>query len=605
MKIFLVNVNRCLNLSQYAPFFYEHMQNGQLTLLDEIADTCELDKTYRQILSEINQRPFSFREAAVILLIPRDLSRPLTPQSCELYNDINVYMHLDIPLRNNFRFYTLYVDKTGELESNDATYRRLKQIYDQVGTDDAALSSHFADWLADLPSNGDYRDHLQQRIAGLHPCTRAFFEHMLQDMPAFPDDSAAQIRNAVNHYISQCKGRLSGIRHATAPIVRNDISEDIRARLRVVYYIKSLTDAAVTLANAADFSNEDPDYEHIRRLLATYRQRLNNWYFAPCPIDRIGTYRTRNFHMNSHANSDFAQEVDKIINDHLEGINIHTAGKIDLVNEVFEQLDEIIQDARTKLELFTGNQAKELYNPNNYTQPVSHSFPLDEPPTEDELEEKRQLEKTNQHQLNNLPTFADENRLEQDLSRKNQEIIQIHNRLKVYSIASFAFMMFLAVSAVMLPYLGAQITVFIKENTWWVFGAYGGLVTLCFSVAYRVIKNKYIRQINSLLQDCLTLVSNYLADFKTLAGEFEANLKAAANYRCLKMRLDEKAAAREAYAATMTRYSWHKMRVDEILKNLSFFDHFIGDASAYPESITLDSYDHDVAHTKFYQLKQF
>ena len=70
--------------------------------------------------------------------------------------------------------------------------------------------------------------------------------------------------------------------------------------------------------------------------------------------------------------------------------------------------------------------------------------------------------------------------------------------------------------------------------------------------------------------------------------------------------LDEKAAARKKYHESTRKYDWHKMKVQQILRNLAFFQSFIGNAVPYDENtVTLDIFDHDAEHTEFYHLKVF
>jgi len=108
------------------------------------------------------------------------------------------------------------------------------------------------------------------------------------------------------------------------------------------------------------------------------------------------------------------------------------------------------------------------------------------------------------------------------------------------------------------------------------------------------------------LGQCVDKVANFLRAFLNIAKDFEKNIYAAGRYACLKRQLDEKAAARKKYHETMRKYDWHKMKVQQILRNLAFFQSFIGDAVPYEESaIALDLFDHDAEHTEFYHLKVF
>ena len=67
MKFFIVNVNNCLPMSQYAPFFYEHIYKGDLVMLEDIEDTCQLEKTYWELLSHMNRKPFPKRQGVILI----------------------------------------------------------------------------------------------------------------------------------------------------------------------------------------------------------------------------------------------------------------------------------------------------------------------------------------------------------------------------------------------------------------------------------------------------------------------------------------------------------------------------------------------------------
>lgn len=605
MKVFIVNVNNCLDFAQYEPFFYEHMYNQQLFVLDEIKDTCDLNIAYEQIISQMNQRPFTIDEGAVFVFIPRDLLKPLRAQDYELYNDINVYMSLVRILNNNFRVYTFYVDQTGPLGSKDAVYNKLKKVNECLSSTEKRLEQYFPLLTVDKNSSGDYRDFIAEKIKNLNRCTQGFFSEVLQNMPEMGKDTVG-FQNGVNFFIGNCKNLLSSVTHMNAHIISNDVSEEIEIKLKVVYYIKSLIESNASLKTISKFENfATPNYEQIKCLLATYRFRLSTWYDAPCPISKIGKYKECTFTQKTKSSADYNREVDAIINEHLKDLKTECNGERSIVDAVYEKLNVIVSAAHEKLELFAFKQSNDIRNLVNYEDNVGQEFDMSEPLVEDQLEEKLQLEKINQHSVHNLPMFSDENCLLQDLEIINNQIAQIFKRLKEYKKKSFFITLAVGIFVVAGLYLWTQSSVFVKEHTWLVFLGYVAVTSIGFASSYIVIKKKYHRQISALLLESKQLVEKYLSAYKEIAKEFEDNINESRKYYCLRYKLDQKEKARNKYKNDMERYLWHKNKVKEILTNFSFFDHFVQGTIPQKEEIVFNSFDHDDVHTDFYQIKFF
>jgi hypothetical protein len=238
----------------------------------------------------------------------------------------------------------------------------------------------------------------------------------------------------------------------------------------------------------------------------------------------------------------------------------------------------------------------------------SERFDLDGSDTDDKNAEEAALAKTNQHSPDaaNIPDFSAENRLEQELEKTSHQIKQIVENLNAYTLKAFLLTALFALLAIAGLYAGAQYSIFISENTWWIFGVYLLVSGTVFSTAYLTVRRRYKREIATLLGQCVDKVANFLKAFLQIAQDFEKNIYAAGQYNCLKRQLDEKAAARRKYHESTRKYDWHKMKVQQILRNLAFFQSFIGNAVPYDENtVTLDIFDHDAEHTEFYHLKVF
>ena len=205
-----------------------------------------------------------------------------------------------------------------------------------------------------------------------------------------------------------------------------------------------------------------------------------------------------------------------------------------------------------------------------------------------------------------MPDFSAENRLEQELEVINHQINQILENLSEYCVKTFLITLASALVVIAGLYVGAQYSIFLQENTWWIYGLYllvsGGI----FSGAYLQVRAKYRKEIAALVHQCRIKVEEFLKSFMKIAEDFEQNVTAAGKYRCLKMQLDEKAEARKQYTETMQKFAWHRQKVRQILQNLEYFDSFIGNAAPFEESeMALESFDQDPVHTEFYHLKVF
>ena len=609
MKYFIVNVNNCLAMSQYEPFFYEHIYKGDLVMLDDIADTCQLEQTYQQLLSHLNRNPFSYRQSVILLFIPRDFSLPLRPQDYELYNDINTYLHLLRNLSSDFKVYTFYVDRTGELEQNDAIYQKLKHVNHTLQADRPELESHFLSIpQGDLPQQGRYTEYLCSRINLLSGCTQPFYLYMLDRVSDFNAD-ATMFQSAINNYIGQARSCLSQVNHIYAPIYRLELSKEIEEWLKVIYYIKDMIEQHRLPEEMPKYDQYVfTRYDHVRQLLATYRKRLSIWACSTPPLPRQETSALWEFRMSGNAAAEYSNKVESIINHQLKsvsGSNIHSQSEVDTI---FAQLNLIITDAWGSLQDFTAKQSKLLLDPNNYQPVTEENFNPEAPDREDARSEAQALQQTNLHDPDaaQIPDFSAENRLEQELEQNKHQIRQILANLDVYRFGAFAAALVFALLAVAGLYALAQYSIFIKEHTWWLYGLYLIANAAIFSTAYFTVRYRYMKEIDSLIGQCKTKVSNFLKTFQQIASDFEANTLAAGRYNCLKRQLDAKSAARDAYHTNMQKYAWHKMKVDKILRNLTFFDSFVGNAAPYEEGIiTLDNYDHDPEHTEFYLMKVF
>lgn len=609
MKIFVVNVRNCLTLSQYEPFFYEHIHKGNLILLDEIEDTGDLKITREQLHAYINQHPRQLKEAVVFLFIPRDFAAPLSPRDYELYNDMNTYMQLIRYLPEYFRCYTFYLDKTDELERNDAVYRELDMVNSSLRTEDPLQEDYFLR-LPQLPAEGgDFKAFIRNVTKDMGPGARNFYEYMLGRVADAEGDSIL-FRNALNNYIGETRRTLDAVKHVHTQAYRDDVAKDIRAKLEIVYYLKMLATEEVTLATLPrfeDFHLSEYQYTQIKHTIATYCKRLQNWYQESAPAPAQSKCPTWLFQMKANPGT-FRKQIQALIDGELAQLGTY-GGSQNLVDAVFAKLSDIVKRAQELLDAFGLEHGKALLEPKNYMEldPVPFSL-ADTNNSEEAAEEAKLLERTNSNPgaESSMPGFAAENRLEQELELINNQLGELLDKLRAYKFSAFLITLLVSVLFVGALYFGAQVSVFIKENTLWIFLMYMLVTGGAFMLGYLICKGRYNKEISGLLEECKTKVKNYLENFQLVADKFVENVQAAGEYSCMKRMLDFKRAAREQYRLDMQKYAWHKEKVKQILKNLSFFDSFLQGAGPVEENpVTLDNFDHDPAHTEFYQMKVF
>ncbi len=619
-KIFLVNVNDCISFSHYEPFFYESLYRERLCILDEIKDTCELDNTYKQILECVNQNPFSFDEGVVFVFIPRNFEKPLVAQDQDVYNFANVYMKLVRKLGDDFRCCIFYVDKTNMLEHNDAAYRQIASLSDRMSITEPC--GEYANYFPVIPvfatatevtseetEDYDFKAYINKKTETLVPCMKDFYRFVLNQQSDLGEKTVTGFKNGVNDYIGDLKAAVNDMMCFREQVYRNAIADDIKAKIKVVEYIKMLTFQNATedpFITYNEFVFNNADYNTEKSLLATYRKRLSDWLSESDNFEIRTEEKCPKYVFKTVSNVDrFNAEIDKVI----DAISITSGTDTNVADEIFGQLSFVISNAWRMLSDFAKETSKALYDEDSYTSYEQESFKLDETASQEEVDEIQKLEEMNHHSVHNLPDFSDENRLEQELNIINGQIKDVNGRLSVYRLKSFFMSLLFSLISVLGLYAGTQYSVFNKEDSWWVFGLYGAVAALSFTLSYIFVKRRYNKELLMYKQDCATKVKEYLIEFKNMAEEFQNNINAAGNYAAFKRTSDKKAEERKKYTDTKNKFSWHKMKVMQILNNLEFFDNFIlEDIAGRPqneERVPFDNFDHDPVHTEFYHLKIF
>lgn len=608
MKVFIVNVNNCLNMSLYGPFFYENIRNGSVAFLDNITDTSELDKVYETICAQINRKSFSYQKSAVILFIPRDMTMPLSPRQYELYNDINVYMKLLRNARNDFRFYTFYVDKTGQMYANEKIYEGIRNVSYRLTSPDERFNGYFpCDFEYEPSECVDYKCFIREKTKGLRDDTRCFYELMLEgcsDCAVSGTDFVNMIRN----YVGTAKEELKKVGHIYEYIYKADISEEIRKMIRIIYYIKHLAgldccgvfSEKEKIPSYEEFVFTENDYNRVKLLMATYIARLRNWYNSSVPPSAECECDIRSIYHVSDIDEKFRPDMDAILEEAL-GIDVAKIDSLNVVDMVFKNLTRLVNRARHLLEQFGADEVKQITDKDRVV--ISkQTVRLDEEEN-DSFDEEEKLRMMNNYSSASLPEYAEENRLEQELEIKNKRIQLIFSRMKIYSFVSFAAALGFSLASVAVFYMGAQYSVFLNEKSWWVYGIYLLIAAVLFALGFIFVRRKYVKQIKKLLEESKQSVRTYLSAFYLFAAEFEKNINAAADYYCFRSFRDEKAKERRRYKELKEKYSWHKEKVANILMNFEFFKNFLAGVTPVEESVCdIEDYLHDDEHSEFYQM---
>ena len=102
-----------------------------------------------------------------------------------------------------------------------------------------------------------------------------------------------------------------------------------------------------------------------------------------------------------------------------------------------------------------------------------------------------------------------------------------------------------------------------------------------------------------------------MESYKKRAEEFEQNINNAMNYSCVQDKHFKISEQRHDINWEDERFQWHKLKIMSILENLRFFDTFTSDVSPVDEMNVPKipcpdmPYQHDAAHSEFYQMRIF
>lgn len=610
---------KCLDLSHYETFFYENIQEDNLSLFNRsLSSISEFDKVYDWLQEEINRSPFSITKGLVVFYIPRNLIKPLGLYDIDLIVKTFIYQKIARKLDNRFSYVCFFLDRTGTMVQNSKAYKDLEDESLDFCTDNPAfLCGKFPRSMKDAQLSFD---EIRRCIDDVKdPTLREYYTEMLDGTirTSLSDD----IPHNVPAFFTHCANTPPVIQSIKVPHFGNDVAEKTTGLLKLVDYVcdmaKKGTDENFeqTVNDFVDidrFNEYTPDYKHIKEVIATYRKRLQDWLIAnpsyesgdKDSIDPI-RYTPTDFAKDYNAEIDeiaLSQAMQDVMNPSFRELI-----SFELTDSVFRRIDETLSSSARQLKAFSEQVIGHM---REFC--ARHKIFVTEPAlspvyTEAENSEAASYEsRLNRYTVNDLPGYPAEIKLRQELDTINSKIKDIGELVRHYTLKLFFGTLLFAFLSVFVFYLTSQYSVFLKENTWWVFGLFNVIVAALFSLGYIGIRRRYIKKAKALLNEALSMVRDFLKNYKSRAKEFEDNVNNAMLYACLTEQQNRITVRRSEEKLLTEKYQWHKLKISAILTNTDHFVSFVGSTKAVPEAkLDLESFDHDASHSRFYQMKIF
>ena len=618
MKVFIVDICNCLELSHYETFFFKDIKEGRISLFPKsLSSIRQLDEVQKWLKAEINRNPFSIKEGLVVFYIPRNLLGDLSVYDYD--NTIKMYIHELVAekLDNRFKYACVFLDQSDENEDNTAVYLKIKKTCDDFYSDDSIFNGYWFNSSIDkkpvLDTLGNSLNWITDDI--LHSFYRKVFDMEL----ASADNKEENLDKIVLSFINSCKNKLQPIRIMRVAHYAGDIAKKTEMLINLICYVCNF----VRNNNGEDFDlkadrfvDEDnfkefhPDLEQIKQNIVNYRARLSKWLSqkSVSPSNQEVTSEEINYAPTNKAVA-FKSEIENITLDIVEekvfNPSFNEIINYNVTEQIFEQLDDILENASKKLNSF----CKDIVDGMIQFRKAKPNFRFEDKDnlTADEAdEEKKCLDALNTYYINDLPGYPAEIKLRQELDEINLKIQYIAERVKKYKTGLFLGTGLFALLSVLFIYLGAQNTVFSKENTWWIFFIYNAVVGATFSLSYFLLRRYYRNQVKKLLLEAKQKVNEFLENYKKRAEEFEKNINNEMMYYCKKDKHDKLSANRNKSRIETDKFNWHKTKIKSILKNLSFFDGFTSGKSAdlkVDDVLSFNMFEGDAEHCDFYQLE--
>ena len=627
MKIFLVDIHNALDMSHYETFFYKNIKEGNIKVFEKSPDSMDrLDSVFVWITEEINRNPFSIDQALVIFFLPRKLSADRIPRDFEIYSKMCVFELLMKRLDQRFKFLCIYLDETGKDEKDDNIYKIIDGVNEDFSTDDEILRESF---MPRSVPNGDEKvkakvetREIIEKISESDPVAGSFYDGVwsLLDKTEL-EEYKCETKNISwykDMFLRQCRESVSAIKTFRCSYSSVEITYKIKTELKIVKYVCAFADDYDPEkdfdAQFSEFLKEETydgfnvDLEAIQKVLSTYKARLESWK----PVDTRKKEACEPFAFESGDHSSELEEKVKAVSlDDLKS-TLNPADEdladYDLQDKVFSSLDDLIKDVNTVLREFCDERVSDMRDFFNKSTPTLTERSQEMPLSEEELKDERVLaEQMNQYITTELPGYPAELKLRQELELLGKKIRRIGRLMKSMKPLAFLFTLLFALASIGIYYCILQNSVFNREKTWHIFGIYIGVSALLFFLSYYFVRSYYKKKIRKYLNQCFELVNDYLSDFISKAKEFESNMNSALDYYCKVDENNKKIRARLEDAEYEKRKQWHRLKINSILNNISFFDAFLGDTKPQNENGVpdLNLFEDDAAHSEFYQMKIF
>jgi len=594
MKLYLVNVCNCINYSQFGPFLFEHIKNGDCLVYNSANDSAEFVTIYDKIFEDYNRNAFRAENAKLLFLIPRDMDKE-SLKNYDFYNKINIFMHITSKVQLFSEISILYVDQYSKTYEGEE-YDKDAVISARMYADDA----EFEGYLPICDENCNCKKGIEESVSKIKDnIFKCFFEDVLTDIEENMDDSFAQ--QMMKIFSSSCNRRISNINVQKVLINPKDIADRIRKTIKIIYFIKEIVnDSDSTIL---DFDKFSIDEYQIKEIIATYRHRLNSWLSSSFNkeyplVNDIKVFK------HQHNIDGFIEGIDGIVSRQLSELDEVEGQSYDVIKIVFDKMTAIIKNANEEMERFVQKDVEQYFDERNYSKDVVVNL-------DDRLaEEKKQKELTeslNQYSRITLPGFTEQLRLEQKLENANKQIDELLECKKNYSFKTFLGTFLFGSLGVAMLYLIAQFSVFVKENSFLIYFIYSAFICVAFFSTYAGLGLNYKRKMSKLLKNCKDEVADFLRNYKILAKEFEDNLNIMADYECLKDYLSRKQKVEDERAKDYSKYNWHKRKAREVLDNFNHFNDYVAGISPIREEKTVSpaDFEHDEEHSDFYQVKIF
>lgn len=618
MKVCLINVNNCINYSQYGPFFFENIRNNECIIYDGVTNIGELSGLYDFLVEEFNRNAFTSEKIRLVFLIARNMDDPSVKER-EFFVKINIYKQI----LSKIDFYSsadvIFLDKTVENVKGEQ-YRFDEKICEYMLT----TCEDCKDYLPCCDKTPT-RKELKEKISNIKDkICKEFANEILASISEEVDESVPdQLKNI---YASECAKRVDIINTVYELINPRDISDQITKTIEVIYFIKSLfINTDTPISELVDFK---VDHDEIKVIIKTYKNRLEDWKKGVFD-NPVADYVERQVYKCAALSEGFCNKLDTVIDkdlEYLEKIKNNFGKKlksedvkkydasnqknvdefVSVVDETFEKLDKIVKHAKDEVTKFAEEEQEHFFDVNNNR--TTERVAVESIKRIDvENDENDLAEKLNRYELFSPPGMTEIITLEQKLEKINDKIQLLIKCKKVYKMRLFIFAFLFAFVSVVGLYLGIQAGLIVAGKAYLIFAIYSAIVGVGFFLVYAFLMNFYKKQIALLLDKCREEIRAYLDVCKKMAIDFENNINAIGNYICYKDFVEKLNKMEKERDLVLTKYEWHKRKVETLLRNLNHFNDYIKGVQPVTgqEEIDLDDYTNDAEHTKFYQMKLF